>query len=130
MIVILVSIAFAINNLANNAIIPIASKVQLVYDLSPTYANLPIQISFLINPIMNFTAGHFIDSKGLGISFRIGSVMYAIGMFCFCLINYGYHFVLIGSILIALGQPLVMNSPAKIATFWFLKDNVIYFWYF
>ena len=74
---------------------------------------------------MNFTAGHFMDSKGLGISFRIGSVMYALGLFCFCLINYGYHFVLIGSIIISLGQPLVMNSPAKIATFWFLKENVI-----
>jgi hypothetical protein len=107
--------------MANNAIIPIASKIATVYDLSSTYANLPIQISFLINPIMNFTAGHFMDSKGLGISFRIGSVLYAIGMFGYCLINYGYHFVLIGSILVSLGQPLIMNSTAKIATFWFMK---------
>lgn len=73
---------------------------------------------------MNFTAGHFIDSKGLGISFRIGSVLYAIGMLGFCFINYGYHWVLIGAILIALGQPLVMNCPAKVATFWFVDRNV------
>ena len=116
---ILVSIAFAINNLANNAIIPIASKVATIYGLSSTYANLPIQLSFLINPIVNFSAGHFMDVRGLGVSFRIGSVLYALGLFGFCLINYGYHWVLIGSILISLGQPLITNSPAKLATFWF-----------
>jgi hypothetical protein len=124
-IIALVSVAFTINNLANNAIIPIASKVAKIYDLSPTYTNLPIQISFLINPIMNFTAAHFVDSKGLGVSFRIGSVLYAIGLLGFCLINYGYHWVLIGAILIALGQPLIMNCPAKVATFWFIDKNVI-----
>lgn len=122
----LVSVAFTINNLANNAIIPIASKVSKLYDLSETYANLPIQISFLINPIMNFTAGHFMDSKGLGISFRIGSVLYVTGLFGFCFINYGYHWVLIGAILISLGQPLITNCPAKIATFWFIDRNVIF----
>lgn len=78
---------------------------------------------------MNFTAGSFIDSKGLGISFRIGAIMYAIGLFGFCLINYGYHWVLIGAILIALGQPLVMNCPAKVATYWFIDKNVFFSFY-
>lgn len=73
---------------------------------------------------MNFTAGSFIDSKGLGISFRIGAILYAVGLLGFCLINYGYHWVLIGAILIALGQPLVMNCPAKVATYWFIDKNV------
>jgi hypothetical protein len=121
---VLVSVAFCINNLANNAIIPISSKISKLYDLSETYANLPIQVSFLINPIMNFTVGSFIDSRGLGISFRIGAVMYAVGLLGFCFINYGFHWVLIGAILIALGQPLVMNCPAKVATFWFIDKNV------
>jgi hypothetical protein len=76
---------------------------------------------------MNFTAGSFIDAKGLGISFRIGAALYAIGLLGFCLINYGYHWVLIGAILIALGQPLVMNCPAKVATYWFIDKNVIIF---
>ena len=112
--------------MANNAIIPIASKVASVYDLSSTYANLPIQLSFLINPIVNFTAGHFMDTKGLGVSFRIGSILYAVGLLGFCLINYGYHFVLIGSIFISIGQPLITNSPAKLATFWFISENVTF----
>jgi hypothetical protein len=73
---------------------------------------------------MNFTAGHFIDSKGLGISFRIGAILYMIGLLGFCFINYGYHWVLIGAILIALGQPLIMNCPAKVATFWFIDTHV------
>lgn len=49
--------------------------------------------------------------------------MYAVGLLGFSLINYGYHWVLIGSILIALGQPLVMNCPAKVATYWFIDKN-------
>jgi hypothetical protein len=40
------------------------------------------------------------------------------------MINQGYHWVVIGSILVALGQPFIMNSPAKVATFWFLNKNV------
>lgn len=76
---------------------------------------------------MNFTAGHFMDSKGLGISFRIGSVLYAVGLLGFCFINFGYHWVLIGAILISLGQPLIMNCPAKVATFWFVDTHVFHF---
>ncbi len=124
MIVVLVSIAFSINNLSNNAIIPISSKVAKVYQLSETYANLPIQISFLIIPIMNLTVGQFIDSKGLGISFRIGAVLYAVGLLGYCLINHGYHWVLLGAIIIAFGQPLIMNCTAKVATDWFMSKNV------
>jgi hypothetical protein len=50
--------------------------------------------------------------------------MYALGLLLFALINKGYHFVLIGSILVALGQPFIVNCPAKVATFWFLNKNV------
>jgi fucose permease len=120
----LVSLSFAINNIANNAIIPIASKIIKVYSLDETYANLPIQIGFLINPIMNFTCGSIVDQKGLGVSFRIGALLYAVGLFGFVLINYGYFYVLIGAILISIGQPLIMNSPAKVACFWFSNKNV------
>jgi hypothetical protein len=45
----------------------------------------------------------------------------------FTLVNQGYYFVLIGSFFVAIGQPFIVNCPAKVATFWFLSKNVIYF---
>jgi hypothetical protein len=73
---------------------------------------------------MNFPASHFMDVRGLGFSFRMGNALYFSGLFFIMMINQGYHWVVIGSILVALGQPFIMNSPAKVATFWFLNKNV------
>lgn len=125
----MVSLSLVINNLANNALIPIATKVANVYGLSSTYANSPIQISFLVYSLMNFPASHFMDVKGLGFSFRMGNVLYALGLFFCTFINYGYHWVIFGSILVALGQPFIMNSPAKVATFWFINKNVFKYYH-
>ena len=111
--------SFVINGLANNAIIPVASKITTVYSISSAEANAPIILSFLIYSLMNFPANHIIDTKGLKLSFRAGTFLYAIGLFLFSLINYGYFFVIIGAILVAIGQPFIINCPAKIAAFWF-----------
>jgi len=77
----------------------------------------------------NFPANFIIDTLGLRISFLIGSGLYCIGIFLFTLINKGFFFVLIGAILIAMGQPFIVNCPAKVATFWFLSKNVHFCYY-
>jgi hypothetical protein len=46
------------------------------------------------------------------------------GLFCFTLINRQYIFTLLGSILFSIGQPFIINCPAKIATYWFFDKNV------
>lgn len=119
-------LCFFINGLANNSIIPIAHKISLVYDLPSAYLNAPIAASFLVYSISNFPANFIIDTKGLRFSFLIGSGLYAIGILLFTLINKGYFFVLIGAILVAIGQPFIVNCPAKVATFWFLSKNVTF----
>jgi MFS transporter, FLVCR family, MFS-domain-containing protein 7 len=110
--------------LANNAIVPIASKIALVYDLSSTYVNSPIVASLLVYSISNIPANYVMDKKGLRVSFLIGSALYTVGLLCYALINQGFFFVLIGSIVISLGQPFIINSPAKAATYWFTSKNV------
>ena len=120
-------LCFFINGLCNNAVIPIAHKISTVYDLSSTYANAPITASFLVYSFSNFPANFIIDSMGLRVSFLIGSGCYCVGIFLFTLINKGFFFVLIGAILIAMGQPFIVNCPAKVATFWFLSKNVKFF---
>lgn len=73
---------------------------------------------------MNFPANHFIDKFGLRFSLILGTSLYTIGLFLFSLINDGYHFVLIGAVIVAIGQPFVINCPSKIAAEWFVIDNV------
>ena len=114
-----------VNGLGNNAIIPIANKVQTVYELSPAIVNAPITASFLIYSISNFPANYIIDTKGLRISFLIGTGLFTIGILLFALVNVSFLFVFLGAIFIALGQPFIVNCPAKVATFWFLSKNVI-----
>ena len=118
-------VCLLVNGFGNNSIVPIANKVQIVYDLSSAYVNAPIIASFLVYSFSNFPANYIIDKHGLRFSFLIGSGMYALGLLLYALINKGYHFVLLGSILIALGQPFIVNCPAKVAAFWFLSKNVI-----
>lgn len=119
---------FIINGLANNTIIPIASTLSSVYDISNTYVSLPITLSFLIYSLVNFPANHIIDSKGLRVSLLLGASLFSVGAFCFTLINKGFFFAIFGAIFVALGQPFIINCPAKVATYWFFDHNVqIYF---
>lgn len=115
---------FFVNGIANNSVIPIAHKIAAVYDLSSAYVNAPITASFLVYSFSNFPANFIIDTMGLRKAFIIGTTLYTIGIFLFTFINKGYFFVLIGAILVALGQPFIVNCPAKVATFWFLGKNV------
>jgi hypothetical protein len=78
---------------------------------------------------MNFPANHIIDTKGLRVSFLIGTALYTSGLLLYTFINRGYHYVIIGTILVSLGQPFILNCPAKVATFWFLPKNVTILFY-
>ena len=119
-----------INGLTNNTVIPIASKLSEVYDVSDTYVNAPVIISFLVYSLMNFPANHFIDTKGLRFSFLVGSGFYMAGAFLYVMINRGYQFTIFASICVAIGQPFIINCPAKVATYWFFDKNVRIFLYF
>lgn len=113
-----------LNGFINNSIIPIQSKLAIMYDISETLVNLPIILSFLVFSIVNFPANVFIDWKGLRWSFIIGSILYATGVGFYCFINYSYGMMIIGTIIFSLGQPFIINCPAKIAAFWFFPQNV------
>ena len=111
--------AFLINGLANNAVIPIAHKLSNTYNISDTYVDAPVLMSFLVYSLMNFPANHLIDTKGLRLSLLIGTLLYTVGLAMFSMVNFGFFWMVIGAIFVALGQPFVINCPAKVATFWF-----------
>ena len=112
-----------VNGLGNNTVIPIASKLANVFDISDAYVSAPIIISFLVYSLVNFPANHIIDTQGLRRSFLIGSGFYMVGIFLYVMIDKGYYYTIFGAILVAVGQPFIINCPAKVATYWFLDKN-------
>jgi hypothetical protein len=40
------------------------------------------------------------------------------------LINFHFIFLIIGNVIVSITQPFFLNASAKIATYWFLKENV------
>lgn len=72
---------------------------------------------------MNFPANHIIDKKGLRVSFLLGAGFFTAGALSYAIVNKGYFFSVIGGILVAIGQPFIINCPAKVATYWFFDHN-------
>lgn len=97
-----------------------------MYKVSDTYVSAPIIISFLVYSLVNFPANHLIDTRGLRFSFLVGSGFFMVGSFLYAMINRGYQFTIMASICVAIGQPFIINCPAKVATFWFMDRNVLF----
>jgi fucose permease len=69
-------------------------------------------ITFL--PI-NFVSSHFIEKYGTKIGLFLGIGLTIIGLWGKILINSGFNYVLTGKCLAGIGQPFIMNIPAKIS---------------
>lgn len=68
---------------------------------------------------MNFPANHLVDIYGLKLGFLFGSGLFMCGLGFFSFINVNYIFAILGSIFVSMGQPFIINCPAKVSTFWF-----------
>jgi MFS transporter, FLVCR family, feline leukemia virus subgroup C receptor-related protein len=95
-----------------------------VFGVSEGRVSTSIILSFLVFSLANFPANHIIDTQGLRVSFLAGTALYTAGMVLYLLIDHSYSFVIAGTVLMGLGQPFLMNSPAKVAAFWFFPKNV------
>ena len=113
-----------LNGLLNNIIIPIATKLSIVYSKSTKIINLPTIISFLIFSLINVPVNHFLDKRGVKTGYMIGLSIYALGIFLICFVSKAFPFLIIGFIVFSFGQPFILNLSAKIATYWFLPENV------
>ena len=99
--------------------------MTLIYGISSGKVTASVILSFVVFFAFNFPANQIMDSRGMRISFIIGTSLYFIGTFFYVLINKSYNFVIVGTFLIGAGQPFLINSPAKVAAFWFFPDYVI-----
>jgi hypothetical protein len=64
------------------------------------------------------------DKNGLRVSFLIGISLYFLGTFFYTLVNKSFNFMILGTVFIGIGQPFLINSPAKVAAYWFFPKNV------
>lgn len=108
----------------NNAITPLEHKMTIVYGVSETRVSLSVILSFVAFFLANFPANKIIDTKGLRVGLIIGNCLYFLGTFLYVLINVSYYFVILGTLCMGLGQPFLLNTPAKVAAFWFFPKNV------
>ena len=118
-IIVLAACSMVLNGLLNNIIIPIANKLALLYEQSPKVVNLATIMSFLIFSLINIPINYFLDKKGIKMGYRVGIGLYLLGMFFVCLVNVSFPLVIFGYIIFTFGQPFILNTPAKIATYWF-----------
>lgn len=124
MIIVLAACAMVLNGLLNNIIIPIAHKLSTLYDQSSEVVNSAIIMSFLIFSLINIPVNFLLDKKGIKMGYRIGLGLYLVGMLLACLVNLCFPLLILGYILFTFGQPFILNTPAKIATYWFFPQNV------
>jgi len=75
----------------------------------------------------NIPANSLIDSKGPRMSLCLGTSLYFGGFGFYLLINKSYYLVLLGTFIMGVGQPFLINLPAKIASLWFYPNNVTVF---
>jgi len=94
------------------------------YDVSQTVISL-LPMSFYITFIfVNFLANWVIDCKSLKVGLILGSVITAVGAGIRCLVNFGFWTLILGQFISSVGQPFLLNAPAKITVRWFLVKDV------
>ncbi len=99
--------------------------MTIIYEVSQIRVTLSVTISFLVFLAVNFPVNQIIDSKGLRPAVIYGATFYFAGTLCYALINKSFNFLLLGTFLIGIGQPFLLNSLVKVPAFWFFPKNVI-----
>lgn len=113
-----------LNGLLNNIIIPIQSKLASIYSLNSKVVNIATILSFLAYLIVNLPINYVLDKKGIRFGIIVGNAIYLLGISLSSCVNAGFPFLIIGYLVFVMGQPFILNSPAKIATYWFFPENV------
>ena len=77
----------------------------------------------IVYPLVNFPANLIIDDYGLRLGMIIGTSCTIIGLLLRILINQSFAWVIVGAFMGGIGQPFILNSPAKIAASWFSPET-------
>ena len=90
-----------------------------MYGVTPLIVNMMSYCFMAFYLPMNFPCVFVVEKFGLRLGIIGGIASTTLGLWVRCFINQSFSFALIGQIIMALGQPLLYNSPAKVTTNWF-----------
>jgi fucose permease len=96
-----------------------------IYSVDEAIVSLVPMLYMIMYVFVNFPSNWILDVKGIRKGVIIGAVLTALGAGIRSFINISFIYVLIGQFFCAIGQPFILNAPAKIATFWFKEKNVV-----
>jgi len=125
MLTLVASLLF-LNGLINNIITPIQTTLSNTYDVSSKVVNIPSIISFLTFSLANIPVSNLLDKRGIRFGLILGNSIYLAGIVICCFINAAFPLLIVGYLIFSVGQPFIVNIPAKLAAQWFLPENVYY----
>ena len=68
---------------------------------------------------VNFPSVYVVDKYGLRMGTIFGIVLSTVGLWVRCFVNQNFYTLLVGQILMGIGQPFLYNAPALVTTNWF-----------
>lgn len=96
-----------------------STTVTKLYDLQPMYVDLLSIIFMILYPISTVPESYILDNVSTRIGLCLAAIFTIGGAGVKCFIDNGIYFAYLGQGLVALFQPAILNSPAKIAAAWF-----------
>ena len=111
--------ASGLGNIGFAAISPIIKRCYGVSDLAVTFLVLPAVILFV--PLI-FPANYLYDNYGMRVPIILASLLNIAGAWVRQFVNYNFYILMAGQVVMAIGQPLILSAPAKVAAMWF-GDN-------
>mmetsp|Transcript_25736 Transcript_25736/g.45199 ORF Transcript_25736/g.45199 Transcript_25736/m.45199 type:complete len:426 (-) Transcript_25736:950-2227(-) len=101
---------------------PITEELSDIYGVSEfvvEICSLVYMAAFI--PVV-FPSNYILDEYGLRVGVLVGMTLTFFGALCRIGAFDSFYWVLIGQTLAAIGQPFLLNAPAKLATYWFRPD--------
>ncbi|EGR34572.1 major facilitator superfamily protein, putative [Ichthyophthirius multifiliis] len=101
---------------------PISEQIGFLYNQNQLIVNMSSLVFMLLYIFVNFPSNYV-----LGLNCKngvlLGAAFTIIGSWIRVLVNKSFWYVILGQILGAIGQPFILNAPAKIATEWFIPKQ-------
>ena len=116
------TLVLCFNQLLVTSLIPLLAQIQQRYGLSELQAGASVLIFPIFCVLLSMPAGRFIDRFGFRHGTHLGIALTTLAI-PVRLASETYAALMLGQLLIALGQPLIINGAAKMAAQWFAEDE-------
>lgn len=122
----LVALSFTLvlcaNQILVTCLIPLLTHIQQRYDVSEMQAGASVLIFPILCVVLSIPAGMFIDRFGFRRGTGLGIALMALAVPLRLEIS-TYSVLMLGQLLVALAQPLIINGAAKMAAEWFAEEE-------